>query len=169
MLAKAERLLEHTLRALAFGGGVILLGLVAIVIYEIWQRYIINDPVFGGFEITELGMVVLVALGLPYTAITNGHVAVDVFARWLDHPALRWLAALVHLVGAALLAMVAWRAAVYAHATYDYGDLSNMLRIPKYPFQYALSVSAALFALVLVIQALRTLGGTPDAPSDDPI
>jgi TRAP-type C4-dicarboxylate transport system permease small subunit len=168
MLERVERLLERVLRALAYGGGAVLFGLMLLVIYEVLMRYFFGRPFRGGYEMTELAMVLIVAFGLPYTAITNGHVAIDLFGRWLDRPAMRWLNAAVHLVGAVLLAVVAWRAIVYAMGSYRFGDLSNMMRIPKYPFQLAIAASAALFALVLLLEAVRALRRTPEAGRDAP-
>ena len=162
MLERIERLLERLLRALAYGGGAVLFGLMLLVIYEVLMRYFFGRPFRGGYEMTELAMALIVAFGLPYTAITNGHVSIDLFGRWLDRPAMRWLNALVHLTGAALLALVAWRGTLYALGSYRWGDLSNMMRIPKYPFQLAIAASAALFALVLLLEGVKALRGPPE-------
>ena len=151
---RAAQILERLLRALAYCGGAVLLGMVGLVVYEVVMRYVFRMPIFGGFEITELSMVLIVSFGMPYCAITGGHVSVDVFGGFLDRPPLRWLNVLVHLAGASLLAVVAWRATLYALGSYRWGDLSNMMQIPKYPFQLAIAGSAALFALVLVLQAI---------------
>lgn len=162
MLERAEKLLERLLRALAYGGGVVLFGLMLLVMSEVLMRYFFGRPFRGGYEMTELAMVLIVAFGLPYAAISKGHVSIDLFGRWLDRPEMRWLNALVHLAGALLLALVAWRATVYALGSYRWGDLSNMMRIPKYPFQLATAASAALFALVLLLEAVRALRGPPE-------
>lgn len=163
MLARIERWFELMLRGIAYVGGLVLVGLMLLVIYEIIMRYFFGRPFRGGFELTELAMSVIVAFGLPYTAIKGGHVSVDVLGRWLDRPAMRWLNALVHFAGAALLAFVAWRAWLYAAGSLRWGDLTNMMRIPKHPFQFAVAISCGLFALVLLLQSARALAGSrPD-------
>ena len=159
---------ERLLRALAIGGGVVLLGLMGLVAFDVVMRYVLRIPFLGAYEMTELAMVLIVAFGLPYTAISKGHVSIDIFGRWLDRPAMRWLTALVHLAGAALLALVAWRVALYAMGSYRWGDLSNMMRIPKFPFQFAIAFSAALFALVLLLEAVKALRGPPAADGTAP-
>ncbi len=150
---------ERPLRALAYCGGVVLLGLMALVAFDIVMRRVLKLPFLGGFEMTELAMALIVALGLPYCASVGGHVSVDLFAKLLDRPALRWLNALVHLAGAVLLAVVAWRTAIHAFGSYRFGDATNMMAIPKYPFQLVVAASAALFALVFLLQAAKTLRG----------
>ncbi|MFN7003444.1 MAG: TRAP transporter small permease [Roseinatronobacter sp.] len=159
MLAQIERGLERVLRVIAYGGGLVLVGLMLLVIYEITMRYFFGRPFRGGYEMTELAMSLIVALGLPYTAISRGHVTVDLLGKWLDTPAFRWLTALVHLAGAAFLAYVAWRAWIYASGSLRWSDMTNMMRIPKHPFQFAVAISLGLFALVLLLEGVRTLAG----------
>lgn len=155
------------LRVLAYCGGAVLLGLMGLVVVEVVMRYGLRQPILGGFEITELAMVLIVSLGLPYCAATGGHVTIDLFGRFLDRPGLRWANVAVHLAGAVLLAIVAWRASLYALGSYRWGDLSNMMRIPKYPFQLAVALSAALFALILLLEAIKAARG-PNRPGPDP-
>jgi TRAP-type C4-dicarboxylate transport system permease small subunit len=156
--------LTRILRALALCGGVVLLALMALVAFDIVMRRVLNQPFLGGFEMTELAMAVIVALGLPYCAALGAHVAVDLFAKWLNRPALRWIDVLVHLAGAALLAVVAWRTTLYAIGSYRFGDATNMMAIPKYPFQLVTAASAALFALVLLVQAVKAARGRAHIP-----
>lgn len=147
------------LRVLAYVGGAVLLGLVALVVFDILMRRVLHVPFLGGFEMTELAMVIIVALGLPYCAALGGHVSVDLFAKQLDRPALRWVNALVHLTGAVLLAIVAWRTVLHAIGSYRWGGATNMMAIPKYPFQLVTAAGAILFAAVLLGQAVRALRG----------
>lgn len=153
--AGAGRRFGRLLRALAYLGGAVLIGLVALVAFDIVMRRVLKLPFLGGFEMTELAMVVIVALGLPYCAWLGGHVSVDLFGKYLDRPGLRWINVVVHLAGAALLAVVAWRTTLYALGSYRWGDATNMMAIPKYPFQLVTALGAALFAAVLVGQAIR--------------
>lgn len=147
------------LRILAHVGGAVLLGLVALVAFDIAMRRVLHVPFLGGLEMTELAMVIIVALGLPYCAALGGHVSVDLFGKFLDRPALRWVNALVHLAGALLLAVVAWRTVLHAIGSYRWGDATNMMAIPKYPFQLVTAAGAALFAAVLLGQAVRAMRG----------
>lgn len=167
MLDTLEKWLTRVLKVIAYGGGLVLAGLAVLIIYEIGARYFFNRPFRGGFEMTELAMSIIVACGLPYTAIMRGHVSVDVFSRWLDRPGMRWLNFTVHAIGAVMLAIVFWQSLNYAIGSYGYGDVSNMMRIPKYPFQFAVAISAGLFSLVLILEALKALRPMPETePSD---
>jgi TRAP-type C4-dicarboxylate transport system permease small subunit len=150
-------MLDRALRALALGGGVILLGLMGLIAFDVVMRYVLRLPFLGAYELTELLMALIVFLSLPYCAATGGHVAVDVLSPILDRPALRWLNVLIHLAGAGLMAVIAWQATLYAIGSSGRGEATNMLRIPLWPFELVSAASMAVFAVVLLIQAWRAL------------
>ncbi|HEX7052662.1 MAG TPA: TRAP transporter small permease [Burkholderiales bacterium] len=146
---------DRLLRALALCGGAVLLGLMGLVAFDVLMRYVLRLPFLGAYEMTELAMALIVFLGLPYCAATGGHVSVDVLGELLERPALRWTGPLVNLAGAALLALMAWQAALFALGSRDRGEATNMLRIETWPFELLTAASMALFALVLVREAWR--------------
>jgi TRAP-type transport system small permease protein len=154
---------DRFLRVLALGAGAALVGLLALVLFDVVMRYALRLPFLGAYEMSELLMVVIVFLALPYCAATGGHVAVDVLAPLLDRPGLRWLNALLHLAGAALMAVIAWQTTLYAMSSMARGEATNMLRIAKYPFELVTAASAAVFAIVLLVQAWRTLRSSRQA------
>ncbi len=143
---------ERFLRALALAGGVVLLGLMALVAFDVVMRYVLRIPFLGAYELTELAMVLIVFLGLPYCAITGGHVAVDAFDAWLNRPAFRWLHGVVALVGAALLAVMSWETVRYALRGKERGEATNMLKIDLFPFELLAAASLALFCAALLYQ-----------------
>lgn len=148
---------ERLLRALALLGGIALLGLMALVVFDVVMRYVLRLPFLGAYELTELIMVLVVFLGLPYCAITDGHVAVDAFDTWLNRPSMRWLHGIVALVGAGLLAVMSWETVRYALAGKARGEATNMLRIDLFPFELLAAASLALFCAVLLYQAWKHL------------
>ena len=73
---------------------------------------------------------------------------------------------LLGLAGAVLMAVIAWQATLYAFASAARGEATNMLKIPKQPFELVTAVCAALFAVVLLVHAWRAL--RPSPPPDTP-
>jgi TRAP-type C4-dicarboxylate transport system permease small subunit len=150
-------MLDRTLRALALGGGAVLLGLMALIAFDVVMRYALRLPFLGAYEMTEIAMALIVFLGLPYCAATGGHVAVDVLSPVLDRPALRWVAVAIHLGGAALTAIMAWQSALHAFTSRSRGEATNMLKIELWPFELLSAASLALFSAVLLVQAWKAL------------
>ena len=100
-------------------------------------------------------MALIVFLGIAYCGWTGGHIAVDVFSKWLDRPSLRFLPAILSFVGASLFALIAYRAMIETITTID--QVSNMLRWPFYPFRFTVAAGSAVFAMVLLIQGIQSL------------
>jgi TRAP-type C4-dicarboxylate transport system permease small subunit len=148
---------QRFLRALALFGGAVLLGLMALIAFDVVMRYVLRLPFLGAYEMTELAMALIVFLGLPYCAATGGHVAVDVLGPVLDRPALRWVNVALPLAGAALTGVIAWQSALYAFVSKSRGEATNMLRIDLFPFQLLTAASMALFCAVLLVQAWKAL------------
>jgi TRAP-type C4-dicarboxylate transport system permease small subunit len=148
-------LFDRFLRLLALASGVIMLLLLLVTVLDVFLRYVFNAPLASAWEFTEFSMALIVFLGIAYCGWTGGHIAVDVFAKWLDRPSLRFLPAILAFIGAALFALIAYRAALETIATID--QVSNMLRWPHYPFRFTVAFGSATFAVVLFIQGLQSL------------
>jgi TRAP-type C4-dicarboxylate transport system permease small subunit len=152
-------LFDRFLRLLALCAGGVLLLLMLFTVTDVVLRYLFNAPLRSVFEFTEFAMALIVFLAIAYTGWTGSHIAVDVFEKWLDRPALRFLPALLALIGAVLFAIIAWRATLETMSTF--GQFSNMLRWPHYPFRFTVAFGSAMLALVLLIQAVQALRRKP--------
>jgi TRAP-type transport system small permease protein len=143
------------LRVLALAAGVILLFLMAFIVVDVVLRYVFNAPFSSSKEITEFAMSLIVFLAIAYCGWTGGHIAVDLLEELLDRPSLRFLPAVISFVGAALFAVIAWQATMETIATIS--QVSNMLRMPHFPFRFTVAFGSATFALVMFIQGIDAL------------
>jgi TRAP-type C4-dicarboxylate transport system permease small subunit len=150
-------LFDRFLRLLAYVSGIIILVLMVFTVVDVFMRNVFNAPLKSVYEFTEFTMAAIVFLGIAYTGWTGGHIAVDMFEKWLDQPRWRWVTALLAFLGAALFAVIAYRAALETIATID--QVSNRLAWPHYPFRFTVAIGCALFAIVLAIQGSQVLRG----------
>jgi TRAP-type C4-dicarboxylate transport system permease small subunit len=151
-------LFERFLRYLALAAGVLLLILTVFTVVDVFLRYVFNAPLRSVYEVTEFLMAAIVFLAVAYTGWVGAHISVDVFAKWLDQPRLRFIPAILAFMGAALFALIAYRALLETFATID--QVSNLLRWPFYPFRFTVAFGSALFAVVLLIQGIQALRGS---------
>lgn len=156
------------LRACALAAGWVLLALMAYTVLDVVLRYVFNAPLRSSVEATQFAMSVIVFLGIAYCGWTGGHVSVDLLEKLLDRPSLRLLPAAMAFLGAALFLLVAWQTFGETLATMD--RVTNMTRIPYYPFRFVVVFGAALFALVLFVQGVRSAGRArpPQEPDGQP-
>jgi TRAP-type C4-dicarboxylate transport system permease small subunit len=141
------------LRLLALAGGWVLMLLMGYTVLDVVLRYGFNRPFSGSLEVTEFAMSAIVFLGIAYCGWIGGHVAVDILDRPLDDPRLRFIPVILAFVSAVLFLAMAWLSAVEALTSMQ--RVSNMMRWPHWPFQLTVAFGAAVYGIVLLIQAYR--------------
>ncbi len=146
---------DRFLRLLACISGVIIIVLMVFTVADVFLRNAFNAPLKSVYEFTEFTMAAIGFLGIAYTGWTGGHIAVDMFVKWLDQPRWRWITALLAFLGAALFATIAYRATLETIATID--QVSNRLAWPHYPFRFTVALGCALYAIVLAVQGTQVL------------
>lgn len=148
-------MLDRFLRWMALAAGGVLLLLTFFTVVDVVLRYFFNAPFRGSLELTEYAMALIVFFSLAYAGWTGSHIAVDLLEKWLDRPSLRYLPSLMAFAGAVLFAIIAWRMSV--EAIESWSQVSNMMRIPHWPFRLAGAFGSAMFAVVLFVQSWQGL------------
>ena len=60
-------------------GALLILPMVGVVVYEVIMRYIFAAPTSWGFEVTTFIYGIHYIMGISYTQLHKGHVAIDIF------------------------------------------------------------------------------------------
>jgi TRAP-type C4-dicarboxylate transport system permease small subunit len=115
---------------------------------DVVARYLLNRPIRGAFELTELALLVLIFAGLPLVSHADEHVTMDFIDRILP-PGLvgAWIRAM-HGVCAALMFFLTWQIWIKAGRISAYGDTTDTLRILVGPFVYFMVAMIALTGLI---------------------
>ncbi len=158
-------------RALAMLGGLVLAALVLMTCVSILGRQfniLLNSdlaqtvapglsatllgmgvgPIFGDYELTELGMGFAIFCFLPLCQITAGHARVDIFTSFLADGAQRWLRLAIEILFASALVLIAWRLSLGMTRRINTGQTTYLLEIP-YWWPYAASLAAASIAALV--------------------
>lgn len=133
-------------------GAVVLFAMMTLTFVDVIMRYIFDSPVRGAFEVTELLMVVLIFAGLPIVSRHDLHVATDLIDRFLTRRTKRGLAAVIHLICAAMLFGAAWMIWIKAGKEAQFGDTTAILNIRLAPYVYLM---CALIFVTAIIHAIK--------------
>ena len=119
---------------------------------DVVARYLVNIPIRGGFEITELTLLVLIFAGLPLVSHADEHVTMDFIDRILP-PRLRvpWVR-VMHAIIAAIMFFLSWQVWIKATRIASYSDTTEVLSITIGPFVYFMAVMIALTGAVHVFK-----------------
>lgn len=159
-MEKSQRELAHStpvewaVHSLTFLSAVALGILLVVTFASVIMRYFFNAPILGSNEIIQLASVVLVMLAMPGAAQAGQHIRVDVFDQRIGAIGRLVGDVLTRILSVYLLGILAWRAWGKLLDAAEFGDATNMLRIPLWPFYGLLILGSVLYALVLAIQLL---------------
>ena len=135
---------------LGVAASAILFALMVLTFADVVLRYLFNRPIRGGFELTELALLVLIFAGLPLVSHADEHVTMDFVDRVLPPRAREMVVRAVHALCAAVMFFLAWQAWLKAGKIGAYGDTTEVLRIAVAPFVYFMAAMILLTALVHV-------------------
>jgi TRAP-type transport system small permease protein len=136
---------------LGIAASALLLMMMVLTFADVVARYLINHPIRGAFEITELTLLVLIFAGLPLVSHADEHVTMDFIDRLLGRLRGTWIRAM-HAVCAAIMFFLTWQVWIKATRIASYGDTTDVLRITVGPFVYFMAAMIALTGVVHVFK-----------------
>jgi TRAP-type C4-dicarboxylate transport system permease small subunit len=137
---------------LGIAASVLLFGMMVLTFFDVVGRYLLNRPIRGAFEITELALLVLIFAGLPLVSHADEHVTMDFIDRILSARVTRLWIRVMHAVCAAVMFALAWQIWIKAGKIAGYGDTTDVLRILIAPFVYFMTAMVALTGAVHVLK-----------------
>jgi TRAP-type C4-dicarboxylate transport system permease small subunit len=137
-------------------GALLTVAMTAIVLYDVFRRYVLNDPTIWAFDIASFLLVYIIFLGLGLALQDGSHVSVDLFlelTRGRTRRALRLVGLVLTTLYGAILTWVISRYTIQAIAE-DWKAIS-LVPIPlKYVYVVG-PVGALLFTLTAIALTIR--------------
>jgi len=122
--------------------------MMAITAVDVTGRYVFNKPLPGGFEMTELLLAALIYCGLPLVSWRREHIVIDTFDRYFPPGLKRALDVVAEVICAATLSGVGYLIFRRAARVAEYGDTTNVLKLPLAPIVYLMGVMIVVAALI---------------------
>src|SRR6516165_1764869 len=141
-------------RALGLAAAFLLFGLMALTTADVIGRYILNAPIRGAFEVTELLLLALIFAGLPLASRADEHVTLDFIDMILSDRGRLLVRRLVDLFCGLLILGLAWLVWNKANKISGYGDTTEVLRLPVGPFVYFMAAMVALTGIVHLVKVI---------------
>lgn len=161
-LAKAAHVLErigyHITAVANRVGTAIILVMMVLTTADVVLRYLFRKPITGTYEITELLMLTVVALGLAYTQSRKGHISIELVSSRFSLWGQAVNDVLVYLVCLGICVLMAWRLLAAARVQ-QIGNvvMSEVVKVPIYPFYYLLGLGIALLCLVYIADIVNSV------------
>lgn len=122
---------------------------------DIIGRKFLSKTIPGTFEISEYILATFILLGAAYTQQVKGHVGVDFFTSRLS-PYVRVVCGIITTVlSLFIIAILIWQGWLEGIRE---RTVSDMLRIPQYPFRLLVAIGGLLLWLELLIDLVGLIG-----------
>ncbi len=155
-LKKGIRTLNHFIGSVS---ACFLIPLMLITAADVLTRDLFNTPIPGTLELSQYLLAVFILLGLAYTQQVKAHVSVSIITSRLRPPAQFILAIMTTLISLFVFSILVWQGWVVG---IEERTVSDMLRVPQYPFRLLVAVAAFLVCLELLIdlwESVKKLAG----------
>ena len=154
MLGNLRTVADRLISLSAAIGAIALVVEVGVILVDVVGRAF-GHPMFGSQDIITMTMVLLVFGGMALCDRKGGHISVDLLERRFPRVINRSIDIASALLGAVIFVFIAW-------AVWESGKLSqmlnlstNLLKLPKVWFQWALCGFALLTAFGMALRALE--------------
>jgi TRAP-type C4-dicarboxylate transport system permease small subunit len=147
-LGKMKKWVQKLNRFVAGVSGFFLIPLMLITAIDVVGRDVFNHPIPGTVELSQYMLAVFILLGLAYTQQVKAHVAVSIFTSHLNEHAQLILNIITTLLCLFISYILVWQGWVVG---IEEKTVSDMLRVPQYPFRLLVALAAFLMCLELLI------------------
>ncbi|MEM9222570.1 MAG: TRAP transporter small permease [Pseudomonadota bacterium] len=155
-------------------GTLVVIGLVAVLNYDVVARGAFSAPFLGAVEIVQFSMVLIVFLQLPDVVRTGRLTRSDGFLLVVGsgHPrmenVMRRIADLISAVLMALITVATWPEFLDAWESGDYFGVPGVFTAPWWPVKGTIVFSAALCTLLFAAKVIQgPTAGISDVPRDE--
>ncbi len=158
------KVFERGLSAIEAGlnaiGGVLVVVLAAAVLADVIARYVLNYSIAGLYELMQLGLVVIVYLGIGYAQQKGDHVRIELLDRSQFPGFQQTVRVFGNVAGIIFCALVAWKAGQNALVAWRTGDaMSGLIPWPTWPAVAAVPLGFLLLGLRLLLDTFKVTPG----------
>lgn len=135
-----------------------LIGMMSVVTVDVILRSSIGKPILGAYELVQLLMVVLIFFALPYTALKDGHVTVDLVYDRFSSRGRAIIDSISNFLSFGIFVLICWQSVVQGMSLLESKQVTLALKIPVYGFLFIVALGCALLCLVLLARLFQSLG-----------
>jgi TRAP-type C4-dicarboxylate transport system permease small subunit len=131
-----------------------LIPLMLLTTFDVIGRVFFRKPIPGTFELSEYILATFILLGAAYTQQVKGHAMVSFLTSRLSSRGQTVCKIITTILSLFIIAIVVWQGFIEGIGE---RTVSDMLRIPQYPFRLLVSFGGFLLWLELLIDLIDSM------------
>ena len=142
----------------AFLAAFIVMGMVCVVFYEVFMRYVIHKPPAWAWEICEIMLCLITFLGAAWLLKKDGHVSVDIVCSRFNTKTARIFSILTSFVGMIICLLITLAGIWITIDHFSAGiTIPGFLDIPKAPFLLFVPLGCFMLSIQFLRQVIQYL------------
>ncbi|MCK0715317.1 TRAP transporter small permease [Chromohalobacter sarecensis] len=155
-LTRVTRTLDGVVNLSSIIGTLALIFAVSVTLVDVTGR-LFGAPLPGGQDLSQMTMVIIVFGGMALCDRQGGNIAVDIFEDKFPERMNHWLDMAGWVLGCAIFTAIGYTMLGAAEMSKLLNLSTNIIAIPKAPFQYIVAFFAFLTALSMLARIVSTL------------
>lgn len=129
------RVVQNIANHLSAVSGCLILVMLAIVLYEVWTRFVVGHSVAWASEVPEHVYLIIVFLGMAYTTRVAGHVSMDVVVERISRRARALLGIITSFIAGGVSGFLTWQLAVTTKQAFvERWTTAALIGVIEWPF-----------------------------------
>jgi TRAP-type C4-dicarboxylate transport system permease small subunit len=133
---------------MSYIGMILLIPMMLLTSAEVVGRAVWSRPIPGSMELSSYMLAIFILLGIAYTHQVRGHVRVTMLVSRLPDKWAIVLDVITTLLSLFIIAVMTWQGWVVG---IEERTVSDMLRVPQFPFRLLVSLGGLLLFLELLL------------------
>lgn len=154
MIEKAEVIVNKIVNIQQFLANMFLLFIMTIITLDVLGRNVLNKPLIGTYELTEIGAALLVFFALAMTHRQGEHVTIDFIVERFSEKTQRILNGVIEMIIAVILVFMAWHVFDNGLRMMERSAATTDIGLPVYPVLFIITFTLIIFALTAIFKAI---------------
>ncbi len=153
--SKTKKVIQRLNSYVSIVGMSLLIPLMVLTTGDVIGRSFFKKPIPGTMELSEYLLATFILLGAAYTQQVKGHVGVDFITSRLSPRTAAVCKIITTTLSLFIIAIVVWQGWIEGIGE---RTVSEMLRIPQYPFRLLVAICGFLLWMELLIDLISLIG-----------
>lgn len=132
-----------------------LLFVAALILADVIGRNLLGQPITGTRDIVQMALIVIIFGALAICDRSNANISVDILESVFPEQLNLWLNVAGRILGTVIFLIIAIRMIQNTEISRLLNQSTNMLNIPKAPFEYLIAGFSLLTALSMLFSSIQ--------------
>jgi len=147
-----QRIIQKLIRSVNYISCALMVVMLLLIVVDVLLRYLFTRPIAGSVELVELMLVVIVFLGIAFTGVQKGHVALDLVVKRLSERPRAFVFGITSALSLVTFSLIVWQSIVQSGWVQGKDIITRVWKIPVFPIYYVIAFGSLLLCIAILLE-----------------